>query len=79
MRISRKLFEMVKLNQKCGYQIAHAAKLHPSTLSKLLCGIERVKPRDPRVLAVGRVLGLHESELFEDEEQQVPRSSEARL
>jgi hypothetical protein len=67
MRVSRKLFEAVKLNKKPDYQIAHAAKLHPSTLSKLLCGIEKVKHEDPRVLALGRVLGLGESELFESE------------
>jgi transcriptional regulator with XRE-family HTH domain len=63
--VSRKLVEAVKLNRQRGYQIAHAAGLHPSTLSKILNGIERVSPGDPRVLAVCRVLGLAEQEAFD--------------
>jgi len=67
MHVSRLLRNTVKLSEKRAYQIAHEAGLHPSTLSRLLNGIERVKPSDPRVTAVGRVLGIAESECFENE------------
>ena len=65
--ISQKLRETVKLSEQRAYQIAHAANMHPSTLSRIICGIERVRPNDPRVIAIGRVLGLHKKELFENE------------
>ena len=46
-------------------RIAQLADIHPTTLSKLMNGIEVPKPDDPRVLAVGRVLGLKKDEVFE--------------
>lgn len=63
--ISRRLVEVIKLDRRRAYKIAQAARLHPSTFSKILNGIERVQPGDPRVLAIGKVLGLSASELFE--------------
>jgi transcriptional regulator with XRE-family HTH domain len=63
--VSRKLVEAVKLNRRKGYEIAQAANIHPSTLSKILNGIERVRPGDRRVLALGQVLGMKDTELFE--------------
>lgn len=64
--VSKKLLATVKLCKKRAYIIAFEAKIHPSTLSKILNGIERTKPGDHRVIAVGRVLGLAEDELFEE-------------
>jgi len=49
------------------YVIAHAAGLHPSTLSKLINGIELVKPGDQRVLRVAEIVGLSPEECFEKE------------
>ena len=63
--INKKLKVAIFLNSKKAYQIAHEAGINPSTLSKLLNGIERVKPGDPRVLAVGKVLGLSPRECFQ--------------
>ena len=62
--VSQKLREAVKLSDKRSYEIAHIAGLHPSTLSRIICGIERVKSGDLRVIQIGRVLGLSEKECF---------------
>ena len=62
--VSQEFIAAVKLSPLKGYQIAHKARLHPATLSKILHGIERVKPMDPRVLAVGQVLGLQPEQCF---------------
>ncbi len=67
MPVSRKLTDAVRCSSERQYRIAHKANLHPSTLSQLLNGIYPVKPNDPRVLAVGVVLGLSEEECFEAE------------
>ncbi len=64
--ISKRLIEAIRLNELRSYRIAHAAGIHPSTLSKIINGIEKVKPGDPRVIAVGKVLGLTEEECFEE-------------
>ena len=62
--ISKKLRTAIKLHAPA-YKIANQAGIHHSTLSKLLCGIEHVKPNDPRVIAVGRVLGIGAADCFE--------------
>ena len=67
MKISQKLQIQTKLHPKKSYQIAHEAGLHPSTLSRIICGIENVKPNDQRVIAIGKVLGLSAEECFEKE------------
>jgi hypothetical protein len=64
--VSRKLREAVKMSLMRAYQIAYAAGLHPVVLSKLLNGIERARPNDPRVLAVAKVLGLSPKACFEE-------------
>jgi hypothetical protein len=65
--VSQKLKIAVFLSNKPSYKIAQEADMHPSTLSKILRGIEQVKPDDPRVIAVARVLGLSPEECFEQE------------
>ena len=64
--ISRKLREAVILSEMKSYQIAHAANLHPSTLSRIICGIEKVKKGDPRVISIGRVLGIPAEDCFQN-------------
>ena len=64
--VSKKLIRAVKLSDKRAYLIAHEAGLHPSTLSRLLIGIERTQPGDERVLRVGKVVGIAEEECFEE-------------
>ena len=69
--ISIKLIHAVKLSETKNYRIAHKAGLHPSTLSSLLNGIEKVKPNDKRVIAVGRVLGISAGECFQESLEEV--------
>ena len=64
--LSKKFIAALKLGPKRAYEIAQEAGIHPSTLSKLLCGIERVKENDSRVIRVGKVLGIPEKECFEE-------------
>ena len=63
--ISKRLKQAVKLSELKAYEIAHEAEMHPSTLSRILNGIEDVKWGDPRVLRIGKVLGIKPSECFE--------------
>ena len=65
--ISNKLKIAIYLSSRRHYQIAQAAGLHPSTLSKILNGIEEVHPNDPRVLRIGEVIGIPEEECFENQ------------
>ncbi len=67
--VSEKLRAAIKLNSIPAYKIAQKAGIDPSVLSKLICGIVKVKNGDPRVIAVGRVLGIPLSECFEKAEQ----------
>jgi hypothetical protein len=68
MVISEKLKNTIKLSAKRHYQIAHEAGLHPSTLSRLICGIEKIKPHDRRVISLGSILGIPGEECFQDEQ-----------
>ncbi len=67
--VSRRFVEAVKLSQMRAYRIAQKAKLHPATLSKLVNGIEAVRPNDRRVLAVAQVLGLPPEACFADDSE----------
>lgn len=64
MEVSQKFRNAVKLAPLRAYEIAHKAGLHPTTLSRIVCGIERVKPNDPRVLRIARVLGISPEKCF---------------
>jgi hypothetical protein len=66
MAISKILLKKVKLSSLKGYEIAHIAGIHPSTLSKIMCGIERVNPGDHRVISIGRVLGISANDCFQE-------------
>jgi hypothetical protein len=63
--LSQKFLFLLKVNRLPSYRIAQEAGINPNTLSKLVNGIENVKERDPRICAVGAVLGLKPSECFE--------------
>ena len=64
MEVSQEFKNAVKLSEMKAYQIAHEAGLHPSTLSRIVCGIERVKPGDPRVLRIAWVIGIAPENCF---------------
>ena len=65
--ISRKLIIALKLSTVPEYRIAQKAGLNPSVLSKLTHGIVQVSKGDPRVIKVGKVLGISPEECFEKE------------
>jgi hypothetical protein len=65
-KVSKELVIALKLNEKPAYQIAQLAKVNPNTLSRLINGIDPVRPGDFRVLAVGAVLGVPQGRCFED-------------
>jgi transcriptional regulator with XRE-family HTH domain len=63
--ISRKLREAIKLSELKAYKIAQEADVHPTTLSRILNGIEEVKPGDTRVLRIAKVVGVEPQDCFE--------------
>ena len=67
MIISRKFKAAIKLGEIPAYKVAQQADLSPCTLSHIINGITKVKPHDPRVLRVAKVLDLRPEECFEDE------------
>lgn len=67
MGVSQKFRAAVKLSSRRAYVIAQQAGLDPSVLSRILNGIDVVKPGDPRVLRVAAVLGLRNDECFDDD------------
>ena len=66
--LSKELIIALKLNPEPAYKLAQRAGLNPNTLSKLVNGIDTVRPGDRRVLAIGRILGIPESDCFESRE-----------
>jgi hypothetical protein len=64
VRVSRHLLAAIKLSDRPAYAIAREAKVRPDILSKILTGAERVKPGDPRVLAVAQVVGVAPGRAF---------------
>ena len=59
----------LRLQGRRQYEIAHAANVHPSVMSALLNGIVPVRHGDPRIVRIGRELGIPPQECFEDEVQ----------
>jgi hypothetical protein len=66
--LSKRFLIALKLSSLREYRVAQLAGIHPSTLSQLLNGITPAKPNDPRIVAVGRVLGLTPDECFSRDE-----------
>jgi hypothetical protein len=68
-RVSNKLRLAVlqaRCNGKRQYEIAREAdNLHPVVFSSLINDSRPVRPDDPRVLAIGKVLGLAPEDCFE--------------
>lgn len=68
-KISREFKAAIKLHSKPSYRIAQLAGIDPATLSKIICGIVKVRRNDPRVIAVSRVVGLPIEKCFEEVQQ----------
>lgn len=66
MMISQKLRNKAKLSDIRHYELAHEAGLHPSTFSRILNGIENIKEKDPRVISIGKVLGIAAEDCFQE-------------
>jgi hypothetical protein len=64
-RVSAKLVAAVRLHPLRGYVIAHRCGLHPSTLSKLVNGIDWVALGDERVLRLATFVGIPAAEAFD--------------
>jgi transcriptional regulator with XRE-family HTH domain len=62
--VSDQFKEAVKLYKGRQYEIAHKAGIHPSVLSRIVCGIDKTEPGDLRVLRVAKVLGLRKKDCF---------------
>jgi hypothetical protein len=65
VRISREFKVRLKLNEQPAYKIAYQAGVNPTTLSKLVNGIEPLKPNDERIGRIATVLGMDPMEAFE--------------
>ena len=70
-KVSDKFRIALKLNTLPAYRIAQKADVNPVTLSKLIHGIEPLKPNDERIQKVASVLGLSIAEAFEESERGV--------
>lgn len=64
--------QKIKLSSLRAYEIAQLAGVHPTTLSRIINGIDRVEAGDKRVIAIGRIVGLKEEECFARKEQSPP-------
>lgn len=63
--ISQRLFERVKLSREHAADLAQKAGFSASTMSLILNRRRMVRMNDPRILKLGRLVGLKKDELFE--------------
>ena len=71
VKASREFLIRLKLNDEPIYRICQRAGVNASTLSRLINGIDPVKPGDERIIRVADVLGLSPEEAFQTEESVV--------
>jgi hypothetical protein len=69
VKVSREFKARLKLNEQPAYKIANQAGVNPTTLSKLVNGIEPVRPNDERIGRVATLLGLNSAEAVEITEE----------
>jgi hypothetical protein len=77
MRPSRELVVALRLSKRPQYSIALKAGVHPNTLSKLINGIEKVRPYDKRLVAVGKILKIPPKRCFEISTEPDQKSKDA--
>jgi hypothetical protein len=65
VKISREFKARLKLADQPAYKIANRAGVNPTTLSKLVNGIEPVKMNDERIERVAAILGMKAAEAFD--------------
>lgn len=64
--ISNKLFTALKTSPIPNYKIAQAAGVHPNWISKAIHSAIKIRPDDPRLIRIGKILGLKMEDLFEE-------------
>ena len=69
MKVSQQFLIRLKLHESPAYKIAQQAGINPSTLSRLIHGIDPVRRGDERIVAVGRVLGVPPEQCFAERGQ----------
>ena len=74
MTLSRQFLIRLKLHESPAYKIAQRAGVNANTLSRLINGIDPVKPQDERIILVGQVIGLLPSECFEKGNEDVEQT-----
>ena len=67
MTVSTKLRVAVKLSSQRQYHLAHQINVHPSVLSGWLNGINNPHVGDPRIVALGRLVGVRAGDCFKGE------------
>jgi len=77
-KLSKLFLSELKLHPIPAYQLAIAAGLNPSSLSMLMHGGQKVDREDERLVALGKMLGLEEQEVFEEGEPESWDSSESK-
>lgn len=65
--ISQRVFQCVKLSPERAIDLAQKAGFSNSTLSLVLHRRRKVHIDDPRMLRLGKLLGLKRADLFEEE------------
>ena len=66
MKVSKRFRAELKTYNLPAYRVAQLAGVNPSTLSKLVCGIERVQSGDDRITRVAKIIGMDPREAFEE-------------
>ena len=66
-KVSQQFLIRLKLHESPAYKLAQQAGVDPNTLSRLINGIDPVRPGDQRIVAVGRVLGVPAAQCFTKE------------
>ena len=62
--ISTKLRFAIKTSSQRQYHLAHQIDVHPSVLSAWLNGITNPPAGDPRIVALGRLVGVRANDCF---------------
>ena len=74
MTLSKQFLIRLKLHALPAYKLAQQAGVNPNTLSRLINGIDPVKPQDERIISVGQIIGLSPSECFEKGNEDVEQT-----
>ena len=65
MKVSDNFKAKLWFDERKQWKIAVEAGVNPSVLSRIVCGHEKLRPFDARVIRVGQILGLSENVCFE--------------